>query len=360
MLDRGMYRENHSRARQRRSGAVFLLVILIFFVWTGLFFWGRGPLLGDDASSAAQSEQGLLWLRRELVWAREKGFAAMAQQAVLALSVPGLDLAGSQLFDENAARPALSASADGEAAAQKPSGLLQEQEFVSDLEEDYTLWEDPYAEKWPEFSRDDVVIIPEGEPKILIYHTHASEGYSGDKAGEVGGVLSAGRALTQVLEGSYGVKTAHSEAVNDRPDFTRAYINSQNLLRQYVEKYKSLVTVIDLHRDAGMKSREDTLVEIDGKECAKLLLVMGDAYEGHKGNKAFADKIYAKAQELYPGLMKPVRIAEDRRYNQHLHPRAILLEVGSNLNTAEDARNSVTLFAEILDLVLKEEGLLDR
>ncbi|MEA4893216.1 MAG: stage II sporulation protein P [Peptococcaceae bacterium] len=293
----------------------------------------------------------------------EEGPAGLLQRAVLAMALPGLDLAGARLDREEQAAAALTDSAAGGSGvnpgpAEKNEEIIA-REAAQDLEEDYTLWEDPYAEKWPEFSRDDVLLIPGGEPKILIYHTHASEDYIDDKDGKVGGVLSAGRAMTQTLEGTYGIKTSHSEVVNDRPDYTRSYINSQYLLKQYVEKYNSLVTVIDLHRDAGMKSRSDTLVTIGGKECARLLLVMGDAYEGHEKNKAFADKIYAKTQEMYPGLMKPVRVANDRRYNQHLHPRAILLEVGSNLNTAEDARNSAAMFAEVLNLVLKEEGLLD-
>jgi stage II sporulation protein P len=226
----------------------------------------------------------------------------------------------------------------------------------AELEEDYTLYADPYAAGWPEYPMDDVVLIPQGEPRVLIYHTHNSEAYSGDKQGKgAGGVINAGRVLAQTLESDFGIKTAHSEAVNDRPDFTKSYINSQHLLQQFITNYPGMEIVIDLHRDAGMNKRQDTLVNIEGVECARLLLVIGDAHEGYKTNLVFAYRLQEKAEELYPGLMKPLRIASDRRYNQQLHPHAILLEVGSDLNTAEDAVNSVRLFARVLAEVLGEE-----
>ena len=197
--------------------------------------------------------------------------------------------------------------------------------------------------------------------KVAIYHTHSGESYepsegtaSTDKV--PGGVYGVGSELTNRLERDGEVEVTHSERTFF--PYEGAYRRSRTEAINLVEQ-GDLDAIFDLHRDAGMKSRSDTLVTIGGKECARLLLVMGDAYEGHEKNKAFADKIYAKTQEMYPGLMKPVRVANDRRYNQHLHPRAILLEVGSNLNTAEDARNSAAMFAEVLNLVLKEEGLLD-
>jgi stage II sporulation protein P len=226
------------------------------------------------------------------------------------------------------------------------------------LEEDYTLLEDPYAQQWPEYPIDEIMLMPGGEPRLLVYHTHNSELYTVDantnKAGKVG-VVGAAQALTQTLESKYGIKTAHSEAINDRPDFTKSYLNSFNVVTQFIKKYPNLETVIDLHRDAGMKQREDTLVVIQGRPCAQLLLVMGNAHEDYKGNLAFARKIQAKADELYPGLLKPIRIADKRRYNQQLHPRAILLEVGSDLNYQVDAENSMVLFADVLAQVLEDE-----
>ncbi len=373
MLPRNFTRIEFRKRRFRYSLMVFLFMFILTCVWTGYILQGEGKaLLGagqEEAHQLTTDIPGLPWVGTELIWAgRPQNPGAAVRQFLLEAALPGkeygaelLNVSGRETKTDVLNYTSVASGKKGlipnsPLSADVLSGAGSDQSFfVSDLEEDYTLYTDPYAESWPEYPMDNVVLIPEGNPRVLIYHTHNSEAYTGDeKRKAVGGVISAGRLLTQTLEGDFGIKTAHSEAVNDRPDFTKAYINSQQLLKQYVNKYPNMEVVIDLHRDAGMNKRQDTLVKIEGVECAKLLLVMGDAHEGYKTNLAFARKVQEKADELYPGLMKPLRIANDRRYNQQLHPHAILLEVGSDLNTAEDAANSVKFFARVIAEVLQE------
>ncbi|MEL7622327.1 MAG: stage II sporulation protein P [Clostridiales bacterium] len=373
MLPRNFTRIEFRKRRFRYSLLVFLFMFILTCVWTGYILQGEGKaLLGagqEEAHQLTAEIPGLPWVGTELIWAgRPQNPGAAVRQFLLEAALPGkkygaelLNVSGRETKTDVLNYTGVASGKKGlipnsPLSADALSGAGSDRSFfVSDLEEDYTLYTDPYAESWPEYPMDNVVLIPEGNPRVLIYHTHNSEAYTGDeKRKAIGGVISAGRLLTQTLEGDFGIKTAHSEAVNDRPDFTKAYINSQQLLKQYVNKYPNMEVVIDLHRDAGMNKRQDTLVKIEGVECAKLLLVMGDAHEGYKTNLAFARKIQEKADELYPGLMKPLRIANDRRYNQQLHPHAILLEVGSDLNTADDAANSVKFFARVVAEVLQE------
>ncbi len=375
MLPRNFTRIEMRKHRFHYSLMVFLFMFILSCVWTGYILQGEGKALlgaGDEEANQMTAEiPGLPWVGTELIWAgRPQNPGAAVRQFLLEAALPGKEYGAELLSNPDQGRATDVLNYTSVAAGKKglgqqisplpaktPAGGGSAGAFlISDLEEDYTLYRDPYADSWPEYPMDNVVLIPEGNPRVLIYHTHNSEAYTGDeKRKTIGGVVSAGRMLTQTLEGDFGIKTAHSETVNDRPDFTKAYINSQHLLKQYVTKYPNMEVVVDLHRDAGMNKRQDTLVKIEGVECAKLLLVMGDAHEGYKTNLAFARKIQEKADELYPGLMKPLRIANDRRYNQQLHPHAILLEVGSDLNTADDASNSVKLFARVLAEVLQEE-----
>ena len=102
-----------------------------------------------------------------------------------------------------------------------------------------------------------------------------------------------------------------------------------------------------------MQKRSDTLVTINGKNCAKLMIVVGTAHPQWQQNLAFAQKIEKKANELYPGLIKCVRLFKDRIYNQNLHTRALLLEFGSDLNKEADALESAKLMADVLAAVLK-------
>ena len=51
-------------------------------------------------------------------------------------------------------------------------------------------------------------------------------------------------------------------------------------------------------------------------------------------NLKFAIKVQQKANELYPGLFRPI-IVRNSRYNQHLTKAATIIEVGATGNTME-------------------------
>ena len=59
-----------------------------------------------------------------------------------------------------------------------------------------------------------------------------------------------------------------------------------------------------------------------------------------------------KANEMYPGFFSPILIRE-REYNQDVAKHAVLIEVGENWNTIEQALNSVKYLAEVLENSLK-------
>lgn len=197
-----------------------------------------------------------------------------------------------------------------------------------------------------------------GEPMVLIYNTHNAETYKptdgvSKTEGKNGGVAAVSQTMTKVLESRYSIKTVYSEVIHDYPDWTKSYINSMKTVQQLLKKHPDIQVVLDIHRDAGLNSRTDTLVKINGKECAKVMIVIGSEHPNWKSNLAYAEKIEAKAQEMYPGLIKSIRVLKDRRYNQHLHPRALLLEFGSDLNKREDALNSAEFMADVIAAVMK-------
>ncbi|MDX9870842.1 MAG: stage II sporulation protein P [Clostridia bacterium] len=198
-----------------------------------------------------------------------------------------------------------------------------------------------------------------GDPAVLIYTTHNAESYKPTDGaskfeGKNAGVARVSRYFSQQLENKYGVKTYYCDVIHDYPDFAKAYNNSLNTVQQLLKKYPSIQLVLDIHRDAGLSSRSDTLVKIGDKEYAKVMIVIGNEHKNWRQNLTFAQKVEAKANELYPGLIKTIRIREERRYNQHLHPRSILLEFGSDLNKEEDALNSAAALAGIMNGILRE------
>ena len=214
---------------------------------------------------------------------------------------------------------------------------------------------------------DDWVPIPDtefppvqlnGDPMILIYNTHNAESYRPSEGlsrqeGKNGGVVTVGKTLAQAIESKHKIKTLTTDIIHDYPDWTKSYINSMRTVQALLKQNPKIQTIIDIHRDAGLQFRSSTLTRINNKDCAKVLIVVGTEHPRWKENLAFAEKIERKAKEMYPDLIKGIRLAKGRRYNQHLHPRALLLEFGSDLNTLDDAKNSAKLMADVIAEVLK-------
>ena len=60
-----------------------------------------------------------------------------------------------------------------------------------------------------------------------------------------------------------------------------------------------------------------------------------------------ACKLQNKANELYPGLMRPINLRSER-FNQQLSTGALILEVGSNGNTLEEAVTGAKYMADVI------------
>ena len=69
-------------------------------------------------------------------------------------------------------------------------------------------------------------------------------------------------------------------------------------------------------------------------------------------NLKFAMKIQKKANELYPGLFKPL-ILRNSRYNQHLGKAACIIEVGATGNTLDQTLVSMKYLANVFKEALQ-------
>ena len=201
------------------------------------------------------------------------------------------------------------------------------------------------------------------EPQILIFHTHASEGFADSRAGmSEDTVVGVGEYLTDILQKKYGYQVLHDTTVFDKKDgkdnrnyaYNDALVHLENLLAEY----PSIEVVIDLHRDAGDKR----VVTVNGKPTAKVMLFNGLcrntqgklAYlpnENLKDNLAFSFQMKLIGDEMYPGLMNRIFL-KDYRYNMHLKERFLLVELGTEKNTVEEAKNAMEPLADVLHQVL--------
>lgn len=168
-------------------------------------------------------------------------------------------------------------------------------------------------------------------------------------------VAKVGKELTNYLKNK-GFNVEHSVTYHDYPAYSGSYDRSlqtvQNLL---VGKDTQLV--IDLHRDAvGSSNSYAPTVKINDNYVAQMMFVIGTDGGGldhpnWKQNLKLAVKIQEKANEMYPGLFRPI-IVRNSRYNQHVTTGASIIEVGATGNTIEQCVLSMQCLANILEQVL--------
>lgn len=206
------------------------------------------------------------------------------------------------------------------------------------------------------------------EPRILIYHTHTTEAYTATSASPYvktssfrtadasKSVIAVGEALAERLRTEYGFCVLHDTTDHEPPSLKTAYSRSEQTMRAYLERYPSLVLFIDVHRDASSDASD--YVMVDGKPMARLMCVVGQGtkYEDKpdfEGNLALASTLTQDLRRIDKRLARDVRI-KTGRYNQHVGRLSLLVEVGHNANTLEQALNAVPALAECLALSLAD------
>ena len=116
----------------------------------------------------------------------------------------------------------------------------------------------------------------------------------------------------------------------------------------------SFKIVLDVHRD-GIVRADGTKVkvssEVEGNKTAQCMFVVGTnselTHDSWQENMKLAVKIQNKANEMYPGFMRPINLRSER-FNQQLSKGSIIIEVGSNGNTLNEAIYSAKLMGNVI------------
>lgn len=202
------------------------------------------------------------------------------------------------------------------------------------------------------------------EPQILIYHTHSLESFidsvPGDESTTIVGI---GDYLAQLLQERYGYRVMHHTACYDE-ERDYAYSKSLPAMEELLAQNPSIEVVIDLHRDEMPEDRR-LVVDLQGRPTAQFMFFNGMS-QTRKGridylenpylsqNLAFSFQMQVASNEYYPGIARRIYL-KAYRYNMHLCPKTLLIELGAQNNTVEEIRNACEPLAHILHLVLSGE-----
>lgn len=204
-------------------------------------------------------------------------------------------------------------------------------------------------------------------PHILIYHTHSQEDFADSVAGDASTtIMGVGQHLADILEQQYGYQVLHHTGTYDKETRDNAYSRSLPEITRILEENPQIQVVIDLHRDAVADENTHLVMDLDGRPTARFMFFNGISWTRKTGsisylqndnladNLAFSFQMKLKAEEYYPGLTRKNYI-NGYRYNMHVRPRTLLIELGAQNNTLEEAMNACDPIAHLLDMVLSGE-----
>lgn len=200
------------------------------------------------------------------------------------------------------------------------------------------------------------------EPQILIYHTHSQEAFADSAAGDANmSIVGVGEYLATILREKYGYNVMHHTASYDKESRDYAYNNSLPEIEKLLAENPSIEVVIDLHRDA-MPEEKRLVMNLQGRPTAQFMFFNGLSRTAKgeieylenpylEDNLAFSFQMQVACNEYYPGLARRVYL-KAYRYNMHLCPKTLLIELGAQNNTVEEAMNACDPLAHVLHLVL--------
>lgn len=203
-------------------------------------------------------------------------------------------------------------------------------------------------------------------PQILIYHTHATEGFEAQDSGVFDtegtwrstdnskNMVAVGDVLESVLNRG-GIGVIHDRTQHDDPSYNGSYQRSAVTIFGYLNENPTIEICLDLHRDAIEPSEKEIIkptAVINGKKAAQIMIIAGcddgsmnmpEYWENLRFAAALADKL----EELYPGITRPI-LFDYRKYNMDLSPGLVLIEIGATGNTLDEAKYSAELLGNAL------------
>lgn len=211
------------------------------------------------------------------------------------------------------------------------------------------------------------------DPQVLIFHTHTSESYMNEDQGffyesfyprsmdDSKNVTRVGQAITDKLIEN-GINTIHDTTYHDTPSYNGSYSRAATTIKKNLEKYPSIQVVIDIHRDS-LGSKETGKIKptfkYKDKKAAQLMVISGCdpnnslGFPNWEKNLRLALRVQKYCETLFPGIARPLNFSKVK-YNEHITTGSLLIEVGSDVNTLEEAVYTGSMLGESLSKLLND------
>lgn len=209
-------------------------------------------------------------------------------------------------------------------------------------------------------------------PQVLIVHTHSTEAYMDSDLGyyyesfspgnvdDSKNIVRVGDAITESIE-EEGIAVIHCKKHHDEPSYLGAYDSSAESINEYLAEYPSIKIVLDIHRDSITTDENEKIkptFTCGGKKAAQIMIMCGNDNNGYydfpdwEQNMSLAVKLQSVAETDYPGMTRPLYFG-DFMYNMNLAPGSLLIEMGTDANTLDEAVYSGEMLGKVIAKVLK-------
>ncbi len=213
----------------------------------------------------------------------------------------------------------------------------------------------------------------ENSPLVLVVHTHTTESYTPSEAYNYTpqsnwrtldtnfNMIRVGEKFSETLS-NCGINVLHDKSINDYPSYNGSYKKTLQIIEDYIKKYPSIQIVVDIHRDsitAADGTRYKVSTEVSNAKAAQVLLIVGTSEGGlshpnWRENLKLGLKLQSKLNSTYSNIARPLSIRKER-FNTHATIGSMLLEIGTDANTLDEALLSAEYSAKAFADVIKSE-----
>lgn len=195
--------------------------------------------------------------------------------------------------------------------------------------------------------------LDESKPEVLIYHSHTTESYkpyNEDDFDDDHNVCAVGDELVKELEQNYGISAINDKTLHNAV-YNKSYTRSGETLDKYLNKYGNFKMIIDMHRDSS-SSKDAVTAKINGENVARFMFVMARKNPHYSKNIALVNGLLSITNKYFPQLCIGSGIYPydygTNYFNQAKSNNAFLIEIGSQVNTLDEAKATQKYIARII------------
>lgn len=206
--------------------------------------------------------------------------------------------------------------------------------------------------------------------QVLIYHTHTSESFIDCDLGYYYSdfyprtkdnrynITQVGDEIEKQLKNA-GIGVVHDRTNHDEL-YTGSYSRSRKTIEKYLKQYPNIKVTLDIHRDSiGSDTYKiKPTFSYKGKKGAQIMILSGYDpggiydFPNWNYNLRFALKLQKECETRYSGMTRPLDFG-NFAYNMNVNTGSLLIEVGADGNTLDEAKYSGKLLGKALSEVLQ-------